>query len=149
MTTLLAGLATLAGEGPGHQALEAAKQLVADLLVPRRVSGPTVDKYFRKAIRTGAHRNLPKEAMALLYILRRWQRRIISTQLLTVLRNIFLQIELHTTRGQALLYGTLLAMKNPLHQITGLLENAAKHIAQLIYLGLSYLNNPPIYRIYG
>ena len=149
MTTVLAGLATLAGEGPGHETLEAAKQLVADLLVPRRVSGQTVDKYFRKAIRTGAHRNLPREAMALLYILRRWQRRILSTQLLTVLRHIFLQIELHTTRGQALLYGIILAIKNPFHRILNLLENAAKHLAQLIYLGVSYLNNPPIYRIYG
>lgn len=149
MTTLLAGLASAAGEGPGLEALEAAKQLVADLLIPRRVSGRVVERYFRKAVRTGASRSLPRESMALLYILRRWSRRIVSTQLLAVLRRIFLEIELHTIRGRALLYGAVLAMKSPHHMIPGLLENAWRHVAQLIYMGISYLNNPPMYRVYG
>jgi len=121
-----------------------ARRLLSELLLPREISGKIVDRYIRKALRTNSWRTLKPENRALLLALRRW-RSIKSPTLKSILYRIFLEIELHTLRGRALFYGIILVMRSYIHR----LEEILKDVAKLLAIGISYLNNPPIYRIYG
>ncbi|KSW10765.1 hypothetical protein CF15_08265 [Pyrodictium occultum] len=141
---LLAELASRLDQGPGSRALEKAREAVARILLPERITGPLIQKYIRKAILNHTWHALPPETRALMLLARRLPR-IKSPTLASILKQAFLRIELATTRGQALLYGALIAMKKAAQDLHRLLHNASK----LLILGLSYLNNPPIYRIYG
>jgi len=114
--------------------------LLAKLLLPGEVSGKIVDKYIRKALRTNSWRTLKPENRALLLALRKW-RSIKSPTLKSILYRVFLEIELHTLRGKALLYGIIPAMKNYMHRLEEILRDTAK----LLVIGISYLSNPPIY----
>ncbi|RLG79468.1 MAG: hypothetical protein DRO13_06010 [Thermoprotei archaeon] len=68
-----------------------------------------------------------------------------SPTLKSILYKIFLEIELYTLRGKALFYGIILAMKNTIYK----LQEVLKDYSKLLTLGIFYLNNPPMYRIYG
>ncbi len=145
MTTLMAGLARLLGEGPGQHVILEARRLAASIILPRRLTGFVVNKYFRKALQTGAWRSLAPQARALLYLARRWRGAFKSPLMTSVLRELLLEIELHTVGGRALFYGVLVALKNGLQRLGGLLKNKTR----LLFLGLQYLNNPLMYRLYG
>ena len=123
---------------------ERAKEILAKIILPEKISGSIVEKYIRKAMRLGVWRRLPLETRALLCILRKWKS-IRSPILTSILHGIFLEIELCTLRGKALFYGIILALKNPLNKLLELLRKPV----QLLVAGLSYLNNPPIYRVHG
>ena len=144
MTTLMAKMAELAEEGIGQPVASRARELLAKMILPKRVTGEIIGKYVRKAIRVGAWRYLKQESRALLIIARRW-RLIKSPTLKSILYKIFLEIELYTLRGKALFYGIILAMKNTIYK----LQEALKDYSKLLTIGIFYLNNPLMYRIYG
>ncbi|MDK6027914.1 hypothetical protein QPL79_00845 [Ignisphaera sp. 4213-co] len=87
---------------------------------------------------------LKPESRALLLALRRWGV-VKSSTLKSILLNIFLEIELCTVRGKALFYGIILTMKNCVEKAI----NIVRDFGKILYTGISYLNNPPMYRIYG
>ena len=144
MTILEAGLAELAGEGLGQQITKEAKELLAQIILPQEITRQTIEKYIRKAIQIHAWHHLKRLDKAILTLTRKLPK-IKSPTLKTILQKIFLQIELHTTRGKALFYGIIISMRNTMHKLHELLKN----IPRLLTIGLFYLNNPPIYRIYG
>jgi hypothetical protein len=121
-----------------------ARKLLADLIIPRRITGEVVDKYFRKAIRVGVWRRFSSERRALLY-LSRFLGVIKSPVLRSILIEIFLEIELYTIRGRALFYGILVSLRSHLYRLREILRDVSK----LLVIGLSYLHNPPMYRVYG
>ena len=120
------------------------KEILAEISLPKRITGIVVEKYIRKAMRLGIWRRLSIETRALLLALRRWGS-VKSPTLLSILRRVFLEIELCTFRGKALFFGILLSLKNSMNR----LQNLVKSVAKILILGISYLNNPPIYRVYG
>ena len=120
-------------------------EVLSRIVLPKEITGEMIERYFRKALRTGAWSSLPQESRALIYILRRWKGRIKSHTLKSILKNIFLKIELSTFRGKALLYGIIQAMKNPIYKLGELLQNTKR----ILTLGIFYLNNSLTYRIYG
>ena len=144
MTILEAGLAELAGEELGQQITEKAKELLAQIILPQEITRQTIEKYIRKAIQIRAWHHLKRLDKAILTLTRKLPK-IKSPTLKTILQKILLQIELHTTRGKALFYGIIISMRNTMHKLHELLKN----IPRLLTIGLFYLNNPPIYRIYG
>jgi len=144
MSLLIARLAEVGVETIGGSIASRARELLARLLLPREISGEIVDRYIRKALRTNSWRILRPENRALLLALRKWGF-IKSPTLKSILYRIFLEIELYTLKGKALFYGIIIAMKNYMHR----LEEILRDVAKLLAIGISYLNNPPMYRVYG
>lgn len=122
-----------------------AMDILSRIVLPREITGEAIEKYLRKALRTRAWRSLSPESRALMYILRNWRGRIKSYILRSILKNLFLQIELFTLRGRALLFGIIQIMKNPIYELGEVLQDAKR----LLTPGIFYLNNPFTYRIYG
>lgn len=144
MSIIAAGLARKLEEGLGQHIVEKAESIVAEILLPHKITGRIVEKYIRKAILNRTWYVLPREARALLILVKRLPK-VKSPVLIRILREIFLKIEMALTRGKAYFYGVIIAMKNTLYNLEELLHNT-KH---LLALGIFYLNNPPHYRIYG
>ena len=144
MTIIASQLAELIRRGPGRQVVEEAKGLLAQIILPRRITGRVIEKYIRKALIVRAWHRLGAEERALLILTRRLPR-VKSPVLTSVLRRILLKIEMLTVRGQALFYGIILTMQSTLGRILRPLIN----IPRLLAIGISYLNNPPHMRIYG
>ncbi len=132
------------GEGLGQHIMEKAKTIVAEIILPQEITGKTITKYIRKAIQNHIWYTLPKETKILLK-LTQYLPRIRSPVLIRILREIFLRIELATTRGKAYLYGVILVMQNTFYKFEELLKNTKR----ILTLGIFYLNNPLQYRIYG
>ncbi len=145
MTIIAAGLAKLLGEGLGQRVVLEARRLAASIILPKRITGSVVNRYFRKALQTGAWRSLTPQARALLYLARRWRGVFKSRFINGVLKELLLDIELYTVGGRALFYGVVVALKNKLFSLGGSVWSRAR----LLFLGLQYLNNPLIYRVYG
>jgi hypothetical protein len=122
-----------------------ARSVLLDLVIPSRITGAVVERFYRKALRSGAWRRLRAEQRALIQVLRRWRGEVRSKKLVEIVRGILLEIELSTFRGKALLYGVAIAVKN------GLLRagNVVKDVGYLLAAGIMYLNNPPMLRVYG
>jgi len=107
-TQLAAGLAKQTEQWgkAGQHITEKAKTILATLILPQTITKYEIERYYRKAHRTQAWRNLPKEARALIQAARKTiKTKVKSPLLLITLRKIFLQIELHTTKAQAILKG--------------------------------------------
>jgi len=141
MTFLAAGLEKIVSEGLGQQIIEKAKSIVAEILLPKEITGKIIQNYIRKAMRTGKWRTLAKEAKALLLVAKRLPQ-IKSLTLKDLLFKIFLEIELKTFQGQAYFHGALIALISPIHRINELLYRPKK----LLILGIFQLNTPPLYR---
>lgn len=126
-------------ESLGSRVLENA---LAKIVVPKRITREHISKYVRKAFRTGAWKFLAKEARALLLVSSRTVNTVKSYVLYSILKEIFIKIELTSLRGKALYYGLLLLSKR--------LGSVAKALKQgylaLLFTGISYLNNPPMFR---
>ena len=103
-----------------------------------------IEKYIRKAFQIRAWHHLTRLDKSILILTRKLPR-IKSPVLKTVLKKILLKIELHTIRGKAILYGIIISMHKTINKLQELLKN----ISLLLTIGLFYLNNPTIYRIYG
>jgi len=142
--SLVASLLAEAAEGLEGGFVESVKSALAKIVIPGRIDGAVVEKYVRKAMRFGVWGRLRPEAWALLLALRRWGP-VRSPTLRSIVEGILLEIELCTVRGRALFYGVVVSLKS-----LGLtLREALKNVSRLLFLGISYLNNPPMYRVYG
>ncbi|MET1160150.1 MAG: hypothetical protein ABWW65_04235 [Thermoprotei archaeon] len=120
------------------------ERLIMEKFLPDNISPRVIEKYIRKAIQSRIWYYLSRVDRALLILTRRLPR-IKSPVLKQVLKKIFLEIELYTIRGKALFYGLLIAMKNPIYKLEEIIHN----IKRIITIGIQYLNNPQIYRIFG
>jgi len=104
-------LAEESSRGLDDQLVEYVKFLMTKIMAPGfNSTGGVVQAYIRKAIRTGAWRHLKPESRSLLIALRGWRKPVKSHVLRSILLRIFVEIELHTTRGKAIFYGILEAM---------------------------------------
>ena len=145
MTLITSGLAELHGARLEEGVISRAKELLAKIVIPKEITSKVIDRYIRKALRSNAWKFLSKESKALLHLARKLVRVVKSPTLKLVLTKIFLEIELHTVKGKALFYGIILSMKKLVSKLQELVEN----VQALLAIGISYLNNPPTYRIYG
>ena len=127
-----------------REIFEKAKELLAQIIFPKKITRQVIEKYMRKAMQIHAWHRLDRIDRVLLILTRRLPR-VRSPVLKNVLYKIFLKIELFTTRGKALFYGIILSMQNAMHKLCELLKN----VSRLLTIGLFYLNNPITYRIYG
>ena len=134
----------LVDDGAGQQAAPEVLKLLSGIILPREVSGVVVSRYVRKAVRVGVWRKLRDECRALLIAAKSWGV-IKSPTLRSILHKIFLEIELHTLKGKALFYGVIIFMRDHAQE----LKEALRNVQKLLVVGISYLNNPPIYRVYG
>jgi hypothetical protein len=125
--------------------VEKAKEVLLSIVAPDNISRAVVEKLFRKALRVGAWSSLKPEQKALILALRKWRGVVRSRNLLEVVKRIFLEVELFTFRGRALLYGVAIAIKNGVNVAKDVLNNTVYILAT----GIMYLNNPPMLRVYG
>jgi len=140
LTLLALSLATPTPANVGSEALEVFNRIA----LPEYITGELISRYVRRAIRLGIWRRLKPESRALLLVARRFTV-LRSPTVTSVVRGVLLEIEVQTLRGRALLYGVLVALRDPLLRLAGVLGDVAK----LLVLGISYLNNPPMFRFYG
>jgi hypothetical protein len=125
--------------------VEKAKEVLLSIVAPDNISRAVVEKLFRKALRAGAWSSLKPEQTALILALRKWRGVVRSRNLLEVVKRIFLEVELFTFRGRALLYGVAIAIKNGVNVAKDVLDNTVYILAT----GIMYLNNPQMLRVYG
>jgi hypothetical protein len=139
--TLLASAATSSADlNVGPEVLE----VLSRVALPERITGEVVSRYVRRAVRLGIWRRLRPESRALLLVARRFG--VLRSPVVTsIVRRLLLEVEVHTLRGRALLYGALIALRDPFLRLAGVLRDATR----LLVLGISYLNNPPLLRFYG
>ena len=121
--------------------LDKAREMLAELLLPRRITGKVVAKYVRKAQRIGAWRALSMEGRALLLVARLWGE-IKSPLIRRIIYNLLVEVELHTTRGKAVFHGLLIQLK----RIAMGIRKVALDLKMLLVEGLSYMNRPLLYR---
>ncbi len=141
-TAGLAMASNTSGEGLGQHIIQYAKQLLAELILPQKITNYEVERYYRKAHRTGIWRKLKPEAKALLYVVKRTIRLVKSLQLISILKNIFLQIELGTIRAKALFYGIMIYTQlSKIHS----LKDLKRKMNWLLATGINCLNNPLMY----
>ncbi len=119
------------------------KTAFSELALPETITGEVIGKYVRKAMRTGVWRTLPREAKALLLVASKVIKTVKSHVLYEILRELLIRIELSTLKGKALYYG-LIILARKLGSITKALKEG--YLA-LLYTGISYLNNPPMFKI--
>jgi len=118
-----------------------ARGILAELLLPKKLTGQVISRYVRKAYRHGAWRALSPEGRALLLVARLWGE-IRSPLLKKIIYNLLVEIELHTTRGKAVFHGLLLQLR----RLAMGVRIIALDIKALLIEGLSYLNKPLLYR---
>lgn len=113
-----------------------------DALLPRVIDGTVARRYARKAVRTGVWRHLSAESRALLRALSAWRGVVRSPVLRAAVGGILLRVELATLRGRALLFGLAVTARSGL-------RGALRSAETLLCLGISYLSNPPAFRLLG
>jgi len=145
MTLIAQGLALLTLTYTNNKPHQIALTLLKKLLLPKEITRMIIRKYIRKAINNHSWYKLRPEEKILLKLASKIVVKVKSPALKKVLENIFIKIEFASIKAQALYYGIIITLTNPLNKIKETLNN----IKQLLYLGISYLNNPPWYKIYG
>ncbi len=115
-----------------------AKEFLTKTLLPKLNCG-VIRRCVLKAIRLGVWRFISPESRALLRALTFWRGVIRSESLKRVVRELLLYIELNTIRGSAILYGLLITLRKESKAVVDSVD-------KLLLLGISYLNNPPIFR---
>lgn len=143
----VARLAELSYSGVGEEVLAEAKRAVARILGASlgSVTGGVVSHYLRKSLRNGSWRILPQCSRALLLALSKWMGVVRSRVLREVLLELFTEIEVYSFRGRALLYGVVVAMARARELLGDVLGNAKR----LLTLGIQYLHQPLLYRVFG
>jgi hypothetical protein len=140
LTLLASAVASSADLNVGPEVLEVLNRVA----LPERITGEVILRYVRRAVRLGIWRRLRPESRALLLVARRFE--VLRSPVVTsIVRRLLLEVEVHTLRGRALLYGVLIALRDPFLRLAGVLRDVTK----LLVLGISYLNNPPLLRFYG
>lgn len=120
------------------------KETLSKILLPNKITQTHMRKYIRKAIANRTWHTLTKLERSLLWLTSKIVLTIKSPILNKLIKQILLKIELASTKGKALYYGILILIKK-LKKI----EETIKNLTETLYIGLSYINNPPTYRIYG
>lgn len=120
------------------------KETLFKILLPNKITQKHMRKYIRKAIANRTWHTLTKLERSLLWLTSKIVSTIKSPVLNNLIKRILLKIELASTKGKALYYGILILIKK-LKKI----EEIIKNLTETLYIGLSYINNPPTYRIYG
>ena len=128
---------------------EIARGIVSRILIPSTLTRSILQKYVRKAMRNRSWYRLPRLKRALLYAASKTIDGVRSRTLRNLLEEILLEIELAGTMGRAIYYGVIILMKQTPTLIKTLLHKTKQLLDKLLFLGISYLNNPPIYRAYG
>ena len=146
--TLLSSILEAAETGL-EEAHQLARLIITKTLLPQTLTRPTLQKYIRKAIQNHSWHKLKPEQRALLYTASKTITRVRNQTLYNILAEILLTIELATTKAKAIYYGAILLIKQAPNKAQTLLTHTKNILSKLLYLGINYLNNPPIYRIYG
>ncbi len=126
-----------------------ARKFISRILIPTHLTSQVLRRYIRKAIQNKSWYRLSQLQRALLYATSKTVNRVRSPTLRKLLEEIILEIELAGTKAQALYYGIILLIKQSPNLLQTLLTKTKQLLGKLLFLGISYLNNPPIYRIYG
>ncbi len=126
-----------------------ARNLTSRLLLPQILTRKVLQKYLRKAIQNRSWYQLSQLQRALLYTASKTVHKVKSPVLRQILEEILLTIELASTRGQAIYYGLIILIKKSPNMLQTLLSKTKQLLGKLLFLGISYLNNSPMYRIYG
>ena len=145
MTIIIQGLANLITEYEEREPSTHILNLLKKIILPKQITRSVVMKYIRKAICNRSWYKLKLEERILLKLTSQVIVKVKSSVLEKILEDIFIKIELASIKGQALYYGLLIALKNQLFEIKKLPSNVNK----ILFIGISYLNNPPWYRVYG
>ena len=120
------------------------KETLTKILLPKQITQTHLRKYIRKALANRSWYLLTQLERSLLWLTSKIVPTIKSPILKKIVQQILLKIELTTTKGKALYYGILLLLKKAKK-----IEETIKNLVETLYIGLSYINNPPTYRIYG
>jgi len=120
------------------------KETLTKIILPKKITQTHLRKYIRKALANRSWHILTKLERSLLWLTSKIVPTVKSPTLRKTIQQILLKIELATTRGKALYYGILILIKKPRK-----IEEIVQNLTYTLYLGLSYINNPPTYRIYG
>jgi len=128
-------------KGISGEAVEEAFRRLREAIDPGIIDRVVVERYIRKAVRTGAWRSLSYESRSLL-LASRFLPRIKSVVLKNIILDIMASIDLYTTRGKAVFYGVLVALKQGL-------VSALSNLKRIITLGIAYLNLPDLWRTLG
>ena len=120
------------------------KSKLTMILLPSEITGNYMRKYIRKALANRSWHLLTKLERSLLWLTSKIVPTVKSPVLKKIIQQILLKIELATTKGKALYYGILLSLKKARK-----IEEIVQNLVETLYIGLSYINNPPTYRIYG
>jgi len=123
---------------------EKIKETLTKILLPKKITQTQIRKYIRKALANRVWHILTKMERSLLWLTSKIVPTVKSPVLKKIIQQILLKIELATTKGKALYYGILILIKK-LKRIEEIVQN----LIETLYIGLSYINNPPTYRIYG
>jgi hypothetical protein len=102
----------------------------------------TVESMIRRSMRLGAWRKLPEEKRAFLRAIRNFLKRgqkIASNIVIDILKKIYMEIEIHSLRGKAILIGILIRTRRSNSIDT---ENPE----ELLVEGLQYINRPIPFR---
>jgi hypothetical protein len=102
----------------------------------------TVESMIRRSMRLGAWRKLPEEKRAFLRAIRNFLKRgqrIASNIVIDILKKIYMEIEIHSLRGKAILIGILIRTRRNNSIDT---ENPE----ELLVEGLQYINRPIPFR---
>ena len=120
-----------------------ARKLISRILIPTHLTSQVLRKYIRKAIQNKSWYRLSQLQRALLYAASKTVNRVRSPTLHRLLEEILVEIELAGTKAQALYYGVILLLKQSPNILQTLLTKTKQLLGKLLYLGISYLNNPP------
>jgi len=120
------------------------KKTLTKILLPKKITQAHLRKYIRKALANRSWHLLTQLERSLLWLTSKIVSTIKSPTLGKTIQQILLKIELTTTKGKALYYGILILIKK-----TRKIEEIIQNQTHTLYIGLSYINNPPTYRIYG
>ena len=123
---------------------EKIKETLIKILLPKQITQAHLRKYIRKALANKSWHLLTKLERSLLWLTSKIVSTVKSPILKKIVQQILLKIELAATKGKALYYGILILIKK-LRKIEEIVQN----LTYTLYTGLSYINNPPTYRIYG
>lgn len=139
MSLLGAGLEKLLEEQ--HRALEEARALAIELLTPRPpIPRSSLAHLLRRALRNGGWKRLTREQRALLLAAVKAGKKVYKAKpLVDLLRVIWLEVELATTRGKAVLAALAKLLSESLNRLWNTLRRG---LHSLITLGLQHLNHP-------
>lgn len=142
--THLASLVEVAECSSSGGAAPEVAELVSRVLIPKVITRSVIESYLCRALRSRAWFRLSRVERALLKVAHRVVEVVKSPALADVLRKVFLEIELNSLKGRALYFGFLLALR-----MGEPLAHLLRRLTYVMMLGINYLSNPPLFRVFG